>query len=656
MILLVKKRKSNLRLLFSVIFTISLVTNQCIQSSNAVEPLLDLKYRILTDNRLSGYCGLYISQYLRAIGIELEVTTDDWGIVYPPPGYSDSDMLSIKLTFKNREPDFSFLKQMDFWKLFPSSYWFPYKEELEEMIRIGPTIESKEERINHYQMLQEFFMDKILLYWPLMVENSFESLYNNTMGYDSNWGWVESSPYMTFNGLHYGQVSTNEFIFADANWRELNPLFTADSSSKFIWDFMAEPLIKIDPSGNPTMYGLVSNWIQHNSSHFQFFMRPNIYWTPSYNVTGRIASSDPLQNATLMSGLKGEYSTGTNQIVTAKDAVFTLLTWANPTVSEQYYNYEWLQDVYVDSVNPLSFHVLVDGNPNTTETEYYSLLFEKLEISCLPEFFLNSTEEIISYTTTGIECMGLYSDIENSPAWVSFSTTGFSCGKFMLDYYIRNLETVLRRNPFWYGVGAMDGVTGQEPFVETVKVRVIPDISAELAEFKAGKLDRADVSHFPAERKQMETSPLYEVYVTGPYYFHVLAFNVLGKNWDQFNDIWITEQGYENYTVSLAIRKAICHAIDKYAIANLLLDDYFQTDCMLPPQLTDWFYEDIQTKYEYDLIEAFKWMKLAGFNVTIPTSSKTSTLPVFTTINLEILYSSLGIVIVYLLGKTKRRK
>ncbi len=664
------KRKSNLRLLFSIMITVSLVTNQFIPSSLGGDALLNIVF----DTNLQGSSrpdfGLFVAQYVRDIGIELEVRWDDWHHHYPyyPYPHDITDLGAVKLAFKNREPDFNFLQQIPFWMYRPTSYTFPHQEEFEEMIKIGPTIESEQERIEYYQNLQEFFMDKVLLYWPLIIQKSFESLHNNTFGYDSQWGWIESSPYMAFYGLHEGQVSTDEFIFADANWRELNPLFTDDTNSAFIWDLIAEPLLKIDPNGNPTRNGLISNWIQINSSHYQFFMRPNVYWNPSYNNSGRTASSEPLQNATLMSGLKGEYSSGTNQIVTAKDAVFTLLTWANPTVSEQAFNFEWMIDVYVDPGNPFSFHIHVDGNPDTNETEYYSLLFDKLELSCLPEFYLNSTADTITNTTTGIECKGLYPDIDVSTAWIYFSTSGFGCGKFMLDYYIRNSVTVLQRSPYWFGVGAKDGAIGLQPFMETVKVRVIPDTSAELAEFKAGKLDITDVSSFPHEREQLEIDPLFDVYSTGLYFMHVLVFNVMGDSWDHLNNIWVDVPGYGNCTVSLAVRKAICHAIDRTEMGQVLFDEYSLTDCMLPSQLTDWYYEDIQTKYEYDLIKAFKWMKAAGFDIIVPTpgpiSTPTSTPtpnetdPTFITIDYPVIIGVIGLLftLIYYSFKSRRKR
>ena len=651
-----EKKKSKLILILEVLLISYLVVNQVSLQVGGGNQYLNLVYDIDLEKTANPSLGLYIAQYMRDLGIEVEVYTT-WCCppMYPSYIHEDNDLAALKLLFKNREPDFNFLKSIPFWNYFPTNYNFQFKDEFEEMIKLGPTIESEVERREYYYSLQEFYMDKILLYWPLFVENSYECLRSNTLGYDSTWGWIESLPYMSYEGLHEGQNSLQEFILADANWRELNPLFTDDSSSELIWKLLSEPLIKIDPEGNPTRYGLISNWIQINSSHFQFFMRPNVYWNPSYNVTERTANSEPLLNSTFMTGLKGEYSDGSNQIVTAKDAVFTLLSWANPLVSDHAYEFRWMKDIYVDPMNPLSFHILVDGNPETNETEYYSLIFEKLETSCLPEFFLNSTAETISSTSTGIECTGLYDEINLSPAWLTYSTSAFGCGKYMLDYAIDNSVTVLRKSPFWFGVGAIDGTLGMEPFVNTIKVRIIPDISAELAEFKAGLLDWIDtLASFRTEREQLDLNPLFDVYVGAKHYMNVLIFNIKGEGWRNLNNEYVYIPGFGNCTKGLAVRKAICHIIDRKELGDVLYEeDYSLSNSLLPPEMTGWYYENISTIYDYDLIKALTWMKNAGFDVTIP-PELTGT-PTITTLDYSIIFSAFGIFI-FALSLIKKNK
>ncbi len=648
------KKKNKLKLLVSFSVIMGLLINPGMFTTAGESTNLHLVFdRDITGSSRFDF-GSNICQYLSDIEIDAEVYAIWSPPMFPPYPHADHDLAVLKLEFNKGEPDYSFLKNIPFWSYFPSSYSFPYKEELKEMIRVGPTIGSEQERREYYNDLHEFYMDKILLSWPLFTENSYESLHSNTLGFDRRWGWVESIPYMSYEGLHEGQTSLNEYNIADGNWRELNPFFTDDSCSKLVWDLMSEPLIKLDPDGISTGNGLISNWFQVNSSHYQFYLRPNIYWTPSYNITSRTASSEPLVNATLITGLKGEYSDGTNQLITAKDAVFTLLAWANPILNDQASMFNWMKDVYVDPLNPQSFHIYVDGDPETNDTEYYSLLFEKLELSCLPEFFLNSTDDAISYTASGIKCEGIYPDMVTTPAWESFSVSGFGCGKFMLDYAIDNYVTVLQRNPFWFGVGAIDGTTGLQPFVETVNIRVIPDTSAELLEFKAGKLDWTGVlASYRSEREQLVKNPLFDVYIGREHYMDILMFNINGEGWGNLNNEWVNVPDYGNCTKGLAIRKAICHAIDREELADFFLENYTLSDCMVHPEMTEWFYEDIPIIYEYDLIKAATWMNHAGFDIPIPT--ETTDKLNLTTINLTNILSACGLT-VFVVTIMRRRK
>ncbi|MCG3260882.1 MAG: hypothetical protein H7644_14100, partial [Candidatus Heimdallarchaeota archaeon] len=186
----------------------------------------------------------------------------------------------------------------------------------------------------------------------------------------------------------------------------------------------------------------------------------DIWWNPSYNSTDRDANSVPLTDVPtgeLMLGLKnGEYSDGTNQQVTAKDAVFTYVAWANDVVSESTSYHEWISDIYVDPVDELSFHVHIDGDPDSVEIEPFADMWAMLPWNVLPEFFLNSTDPTVTYTVGGVETTGLYANIILTDQWVAFSTSAFGCGKFSLDYSIKNSVTVMERYDGWYGKGAID--------------------------------------------------------------------------------------------------------------------------------------------------------------------------------------------------------
>ncbi|MCG3221471.1 MAG: hypothetical protein H7641_08830 [Candidatus Heimdallarchaeota archaeon] len=117
-----------------------------------------------------------------------------------------------------------------------------------------------------------------------------------------------------------------------------------------------------------------------------------------------------------MKGLKNdEYSDGTNQQITAKDAVFTYLAGANDDVSNHATLLSWISDIYVDPHDELAFHIHIDGDPATPEIEDYVDFWSSLSFSILPEFFLNSTDSTITYTSGDVECTGIYPNITKTP-------------------------------------------------------------------------------------------------------------------------------------------------------------------------------------------------------------------------------------------------
>ena len=52
----------------------------------------------------------------------------------------------------------------------------------------------------------------------------------------------------------------NEFRMADANWRDLNPLQSDDTSSSFIFSLMSESIVGWSPDLAPLKTSLVTDW------------------------------------------------------------------------------------------------------------------------------------------------------------------------------------------------------------------------------------------------------------------------------------------------------------------------------------------------------------------------------------------------------------
>ncbi|MHA1953429.1 MAG: ABC transporter substrate-binding protein, partial [Candidatus Heimdallarchaeaceae archaeon] len=504
----------------------------------------------------------------------------------------------------------------------------PYGNESEQMQDLAVTISDLDERQQLYYDWQQLMMDKIVPLLPMFSPRFYTAVWSNTEDYDMRWGWDDSSPYMSFNGLHEGQELVSEWNQRDAMWSELNPLFTDDTSSSWIYGLTADQILEWSPDNAPLKTGLIEDWEQISNDHFRFQLRDNVFWNPSFNVTERTSSSADLVTETspgvwevtdvgeLMVGLKdGTYSDGTNKQVTAKDAVFTYLAWGNLNVSEDPSLAEFISDIYIDPIDPLAFHIFIDGNPDTAEVEPYIDFFVSMTFNALPEFFLNSTDTQVTYSGGGVPTVGLYDNIITTPQWIAFSESCFGHGKFMLDYYVPSSVTVLTRSPFWFGVGAIDGVGGKTPFVETFNMRVIPDDSASLVEFKAGKLDIFGVTVFPQERKLMQADPRFEVQTEIQDFYLFVFYNLqrpfigAAANFEFIEDV----PGKEEYTKGVAVRKAMNYAIDREEM-NQVLHDGEYTLCHNPMYLyTAFYYYNDVIKYYRDLEVAIEWLGYAGY-------------------------------------------
>ncbi len=566
--------------------------------------------------------ALFIADYLRDIGIEVEIKIEEWSVFVGALLVThDYDMGIVSISGGGASPDMrNIYTEAGNMNLCGLDTDIPYGNQSEQMQEECMTMMDLQTRQQHYYDWQQLMMDKIVPMLPLYTPQSFVGTWANTLGYDASWGIIDSLPYMSYDGYHEGQKSLTEFRIADANLRELNPMFI-DSyfGYGFIGKTLNEELVLLSPSHEPIKTGLVRDWERIDDFHFKFYMRDNVFWNPSYNITERDEYSPPLNTiptTQLARGLKSnEYSDGSNQQVTAKDAVFTLLLWGNPTISESTSYHEWISNIYVDPVDPLVFHVHIDEDPVTPEPDYYPDFWERLNWIVMPEFFLNSTDPTVSYSSGGVKCTGLHFDMINSPQWRMYSISQFGCGKYMLDYTVRNEKTVLQASPYWMGVGPKDGSI-EDLDIETITVSVIVDASEELDAFRNGYLDWSGLRQFPSIRKQMQKDPRFNVqsFITSSMSF--LFFNLQRPfigGYDNF--IYLDAAGKEEYTKAVSVRKAICYAIDREEMNEVIHNgDYLIAHSVLYPYTGYYYYDDI-IKYKRDLKLASEWMGSCGYPV-----------------------------------------
>ncbi len=606
--------------------------------------------------------GLYIASYLREIGIDIEVKVEEWTVFVGTLCLtSDFDMGFRTFDFSILDPDttkhFSVESDKNYEGL---SYDIPYVNQSQEMIYEALSMINQTERIEKYLEWQNMVLDKIVPVFPFFNQRKTIFLWPNTLGYDIRWGLTDSLPHMSFDSYHTGQLSTDEFNLAYPNWRYLNPLESVDSVTDLVLDLITEPIIQVNPYTQlPQTTGLIDHWEMINESFYSFHVRDNIYWNPSFDIQDRTGSSQPLNSSdvsSLMTGFQGEYSNGTNQKLTAKDVIFTLLTFGNPLVSKHSAEYSWIRNFELNQTDELSFNLLIDGNPITPELDYYAPFWSKLAIPCIPEFFLNSTDANVTETTGNIPMIGIYDGIDDTEEWDNFRRSGFGCGKYFMDYYVRNGITVFKSNPNWYSISGIDG-SSQFLNITTVNIKVIPYDSEQKAMFESGDLDYFK----PTTPFVLPFEPYFQTHSTVSDEVSCLFFNLRRPfvgGVDNF--INSSHEGKEDYSVAVTVRKAICYAIDRNAINDIMNERWYTLQHGLINELFTHPYLDEIFDYEYNIDTAIEW--LTGVRPVTPTPTPTETIILssptdnFTTISFGIsfLYSILTTATVILLFKNRK--
>ncbi len=104
--------------------------------------------------------------------------------------------------------------------------------------------------------------------------------------------------------------------------------------------------------------------------------------------------------------------------------------------------------------------------------------------------------------------------------------------------------------------------------------------------------------------------------------YNFLAFNLQNEFLGGSSNFeYLTDPGKEEYTRGVAVRKAICYAIDREFI-NVDVHDYNYTISHSPinPYLEYWYYDEI-IKYDYNLTLSEIWLTAAGYEVVPVTNT-----------------------------------
>ncbi len=617
------KRRFSLCINIIIIISTTLVLVEPIKT-NSISPFFTLEALEHGGGVKPDYFNM-LNQQLNRIGINLNIRNVDWStFVYEMLMGFNFDITFIGLTGGGGNPDFTGVyDENGSLNLFGYDTSMDWNDELgtgknEWYLKEGRTImpPNSDERIQHYYDWQEHLMDNILPLLPMFTPSYFIVSWSQLKGYNYSDGILQSWGKMFWSDKHLGQKNTSEIVITDAEWSELSPLFQNDSSSNLVSSATLDPLIWFDT--DQTVWPHLAKSFTHiNDTHIRIEIREGIKWAdiPDWGFT--------------------------NEYLDARDVFFTLYCWKEVANNQDLY--EWIEDMVI--VDEYTLDIFIDGNPNTPENEPFAPYLHRISEYILPEHFLNQTQldDNITPNTT-------------HASWNEYSQSGYGTGLFEIGNYVQGVETVLTIRPdCWW----LDPDKTNNPDLDwerrfgnfsrgltQLRIRIIPDLQKSLLEFEAGKVDVEGIGWNREKRIEFQEDRNFDVHKKFTYSFSFVAFNIrnergiLGDRDPAPRDPLLTK--------GLAIRKAICHAINREEINQVIHDgDYYIYNTPIYPALGIWCNPDIIV-YDYNLKRAKTFMEIAGFDI-----------PGFTTqlsINLYSIAIIFAAVILVLINKKKPRK
>jgi ABC-type transport system substrate-binding protein len=530
-------------------------------------------------------------EQLARAGILLSIRNVDWSTyVGEIIAFYNFDITLLGLSGGGKDPDFTGVyNENGSLNLFGYHTSMDWDEDLgtgknewymNEGLQITP--KNSEERIQHYWAWQDYLMDKICPILPTFSPRLYNAYWANLNGYNmSNGGILQSWGKMTWTGLHTGQESVNELVISDAEWSNLNPLFQDDTSSSFISSACMDPLIWYDEDLSVHPH-LAESITYINDTHIRIKIREGIKW-----------ASDPDGNFT-------------NEYLDVDDVYFTLYCWDN-FFSVNYYM--WIEDMI--KIDDYTLDIFIDGDRYTPGNQIYSNYLTYLDIEILPEHYLNQTQMVDEFP-----------DITHL-SWQKFAKHCFGTGLFEISDYVEGVETILilktdcwRLNTTLTSDPALDWLNRFGDFssgLNQLRIRVIPDLYSSLLELEAGKIDMDSISWNSEKKSEFQANPDFKLQSDVSYTFSFVGFNMrenrylIGSRDPCPNDPTIT--------IGLAIRKAICYAINRVEINNLLhYGEYEIYHSPMYPKMGIWVNPNI-IKYNHDLCKSRDYLFKAGYGL-----------------------------------------
>jgi ABC-type transport system substrate-binding protein len=600
-----KIRKTKSAILVGVILALFVASSFAVrpQKVQAVEPFFTLVAKTNYGGPRPDYLNFF-AQHVAKIGIAVDAMGLDWGTyVNDLLGARDLDLGYIGFCGSGDPAPFmeTFYHTEGALNLFtnlPSTDWNEtYQQALvdwyiEEAMTIMPP--DSEERIQHIWDLEQHICDELVLFNGGFGPKTYEANWAELEGYDIGKGITQSWGSMYYTAAHEGQASTSAYVWASiADWIDLNPLFSDDTTSGFIEACCMDPLITQDDDLSiwPMM---ASDYMFLNDTHARFTLREGIKW-----------QLDP-------DGLFPD------EEMTAADAFFTYYCYKH--ISPRYATYDWIKDLAI--VDKYTFDIFIDGDPDTPENDPYAPFFDTVIVNILPEHYLNQSQE----------ADGVTPDISH-PAWNTFSTHCFGTACLEFDSYVEGVETVMTFFDDCWMVddtvdkSGMDFVNryGDVWALDTMKYRPILDTQTILLEFEAGKLDsdQGACTQYPDKRDDYFADPRFEMQSIYGWCFGLFHYNIVeGRTPIGSMDPCPNDP---SLTIGQALRKAMNYALDRNEINNVLhRGEYDIAYWPIPAKYGIWCNPNI-IRYEHDLDKAKEYMEKAGYTIVEPSPVVTTT-------------------------------
>ena len=422
--------------------------------------------------------------------------------------------------------------------------------------------------------LQEHMMKDVLPMVPLFTPVRTFAYWDNIEGFTSTMGITHSLPYMSFNGLHEFQESTNELFIGAGRWFDLNPLTMTEDGEKLIISLMMDNLIELDDKGTATKRGLIDNWEFQNDTTLLLHIRDNVKWQT--DVDGLFVAKP----------------------FTVDDVLFTLDLYTSDEANLNADVFNWIKSY--ETYNSTTVAVYIDSLPSTPENDPYGFAVEDLAIYPFPDYYLNVGSTI--------------PDILSSARWTKFKDNPFGTGKY---YYNAtesqvDLAAVLYKFGGWHGIGLIPGEPTNLAF-NRIEVQMYEDSYSMHLALQEGRLDLADFKKDPIIEDAIPDEGFkVEFKVENSLIF--LSFNLQNDVFGGENNFIPTNE--TDVSRALAIRKAIASIIQKSLTNSRLHNGHYNlTDSILPTYYQDYYYTGVTT-YPYSVNQAIEYLILAGFNIS----------------------------------------